>query len=164
MAAKIGNGGYSVKIEGLDDFVKDLGRAADKFNPFIEQALRISVEAVQSKAQSKLYLGHGLITGALRRSIYTVVEKKPLGGTVGVGEKYGVFVEFGTRPHIIRPKTARVLRFKVNGQYVYARQVRHPGTKGLFFMKTGLEDSIPTIDRAFNDGMKIFTAIMAGKA
>lgn len=164
MPATVSSSGYRVQIKGLDEFKRDLGRAADKFDPFIEQALRISVNTLQSKAQANLYPGHGVVTGALRRSIYTLVEKRPLSGTVGVGEKYGIFVELGTKPHVITPKRGRMLRFKINGQYVYARRVNHPGTKGLYFMKEGLEASLPTIDRAFNDSMKIFTSIMAGKA
>jgi hypothetical protein len=63
------------------------------------------------------------------------------------------FVDKGTKPHIIRPKRARLLRFGVGGtpkttpriigsvngrvgnQLVFARQVRHPGTKPRDFTK-----------------------------
>lgn len=38
------------------------------------------------------------------------------------------FNEYGTRPHVIRPRRARVLRFPVGGRIVYARRVNHPGT------------------------------------
>jgi hypothetical protein len=35
----------------------------------------------------------------------------------------------GSRPHIIRPRRAKMLRFKVGGRTVFARSVRHPGTE-----------------------------------
>lgn len=35
----------------------------------------------------------------------------------------------GTRAHVIEPKRATVLRFKVGGATVFARRVQHPGTK-----------------------------------
>lgn len=39
------------------------------------------------------------------------------------------FTEDGTRPHTIRAKRARALRFVVGGRTVYARVVHHPGTR-----------------------------------
>lgn len=35
----------------------------------------------------------------------------------------------GTEPHTILPRQRRVLRFQAGGQTVFARRVRHPGTK-----------------------------------
>lgn len=35
----------------------------------------------------------------------------------------------GTKPHPIMPRRARVLRFQAGGATVWARRVRHPGTK-----------------------------------
>ena len=35
----------------------------------------------------------------------------------------------GTRPHTIRPVKAEFLRFSARGRIVYAREVRHPGTR-----------------------------------
>ncbi len=56
-----------------------------------------------------------------------------------------VFLEGGTKPHIIRARRARALRFATSGRrlsgsprrgasVVYARHVRHPGTKPQPFM------------------------------
>lgn len=39
------------------------------------------------------------------------------------------YVLDGTRPHIIRPRRAKALRFEVGGEVVYAQLVRHPGTR-----------------------------------
>lgn len=44
-------------------------------------------------------------------------------------KKYAGYVEYGTRPHIIRPRRRRALRFRVGGAVVFARRVNHPGTK-----------------------------------
>lgn len=35
----------------------------------------------------------------------------------------------GTKPHVIIPKTAKTLRFSSRGKIVYAKVVKHPGTK-----------------------------------
>jgi len=42
---------------------------------------------------------------------------------------YASYVDEGTPPHQIRPRNARVLRFRVGGKTVFARVVNHPGTK-----------------------------------
>ena len=38
------------------------------------------------------------------------------------------FVEYGTKPHIIRPKNARALRWVGESGPIFAASVRHPGT------------------------------------
>ncbi|MFC8332721.1 hypothetical protein [Streptomyces olivaceus] len=44
-----------------------------------------------------------------------------------------------TRPHLIRPRHKRYLRFEVGGRVVYTKLVRHPGTKANDFMGRALQ-------------------------
>ncbi|MFJ4627194.1 hypothetical protein [Streptomyces sp. NPDC088847] len=44
----------------------------------------------------------------------------------------------GTRPHIIRPRRARALRFEAGGEVVFAQKVRHPGTRPNDFLARAL--------------------------
>ncbi|MFE0545213.1 hypothetical protein [Streptomyces sp. NPDC058891] len=48
------------------------------------------------------------------------------------------FVIEGTRPHVIRPRRARALRFEVGGQVVFAAYARHPGTRPNPFLQRAL--------------------------
>lgn len=50
--------------------------------------------------------------------------------TSSEGKKYnlGWLLEVGTSPHTIRPVNASALRFEVNGEEVFAKEVNHPGT------------------------------------
>lgn len=41
-----------------------------------------------------------------------------------------VWTDKGTRPHVIRPRRARALRFTSGGTVVFARRVNHPGNAG----------------------------------
>lgn len=43
--------------------------------------------------------------------------------------EYAPYIEEGTKPHIIRPRKAKALRFKIGGRIVFAQIVHHPGTK-----------------------------------
>ncbi len=60
------------------------------------------------------------------------------------------FTDEGTRPHVIRPRRAKALRFRVNGRIVYAQKVSHPGNKGTrWFTNTGPREWHGALERAF---------------
>ncbi|MFZ3595035.1 hypothetical protein [Streptomyces sp. BH104] len=48
------------------------------------------------------------------------------------------YVINGTRPHLIRPRRKKVLRFEVGGREVFTKLVRHPGTKANDFLGKAL--------------------------
>jgi HK97 gp10 family phage protein len=70
-------------------------------------------------------------SGNLRQSLGVQVHSDKV--IIGPNEKqapYAGYVEFGTRPHEIRPrKQGGVLVFNIGGRKVFTRKVSHPGTK-----------------------------------
>ncbi len=60
--------------------------------------------------------------------------------SIGSDLKYVKFIVSGTKPHTITPNRAKVLRFKVGGRTIFAKMVRHPGTKSNNFLKRALEN------------------------
>jgi len=44
------------------------------------------------------------------------------------GTFYGFLVREGTKPHEIRPRKAKALRFEIGGEVVFSLLVHHPGT------------------------------------
>lgn len=105
-------------------------------------------ERVRAQAQTMVPVK----SGELRDSIevrYPNVHKAVIGPT----KEYGVYQEFGTAsrgefggsPYIIRPKSpSGRLRFKVNGQWVTAKKVVHPGIPPHPYMRPGLQQAIGT--------------------
>jgi len=82
-------------------------------------------------------------TGRLRSSIRAEEPRIfSLRGSVKVGSdlEYAAFVNDGTRPHIIRPRRAQVLRFTVGGRTVFAKVVHHPGTRPYPFLDRALRE------------------------
>lgn len=53
-----------------------------------------------------------------------------------------VFVVFGTRPHRIVARRAKALRFEVGGRIVFAKSVRHPGTRPNNFLLDALRRAL----------------------
>lgn len=56
----------------------------------------------------------------------------------GGGVNYTMYEHDGTRPHIIRARKAKMLRFTVGGKVTFRKQVFHPGTKGSHFLTKAL--------------------------
>lgn len=73
----------------------------------------------------------GVRTGALRASIHMRHFRDPRGQYVTVGSdlRYAHMHHEGTKPHVIRPQKAKMLRFVSKGQVVMAHRVMHPGTR-----------------------------------
>lgn len=73
----------------------------------------------------------------LRDTIVTRFVTDPSGPSIWVGSNlpHALIEHEGTRPHVILPKKAKVLRFPVRGGgIVFAKRVNHPGTTGSFFL------------------------------
>lgn len=60
--------------------------------------------------------------------------------TVYALEKYALFQDQGTRPHVIRPRRARVLRFVQGGRVRFAARVFHPGNPATHFFTKPMAD------------------------
>lgn len=87
-------------------------------------------------------------TGNLGNSIGTDVDADGLGGEVGPTADYGDDVEYGTQPHLIRPKAGGFLRFNIGGRTIFAREVHHPGTAPQPYMGPAFDRNVPGFERA----------------
>ncbi|MCM6777937.1 hypothetical protein NDR87_31435 [Nocardia sp. CDC159] len=56
--------------------------------------------------------------------------------------RHARYVHDGTRPHVITPRRAAVLRFEVGGRTVFARRVQHPGYRGNPFLSSAVRDEL----------------------
>jgi hypothetical protein len=73
----------------------------------------------------------GVDTGRLKNSIHMRHFRSGIGQMIEVGSplKYALLHHEGTRPHLITPNRAQVLRFTSGSRVIYTHQVRHPGTR-----------------------------------
>lgn len=77
-------------------------------------------------------------------------EVRPDYARVGTNIFYAQWIEEGTKAHIIRPRNAKVLKFKGRGgKTVYAREAHHPGTPAFHVLATALNQGGPRINRAY---------------
>lgn len=82
-------------------------------------------------------------TGRLKQSIAIRVEGDQV--IIGPHTEYANFVEFGTRPHIIKAKNKKALAFRGPNGMVFVKQVHHPGTKPHPYVRPAFEDWVQTL-------------------
>jgi len=77
--------------------------------------------------------------------------------------EYAPYVEFGTAPHIITAKNARVLANSKTGE-IFGTVVHHPGTKANPFMERIVAASEPSITELFVTALDNINAQIASQA
>lgn len=109
----------------------------------IRQASMSELRVVGPRAVNRAKILCPVDTGRLRASIQGDLRRtwtlRPQ-FTVFTNVDYAPMVHDGTRPHVIRPVRARVLRFTVGGRVVYAKVVHHPGTRARPFLDRAVRE------------------------
>lgn len=92
---------------------------------------------VQAAARAQV----GVRTGALRASIHMRHLRDSRGQYVKIGSalNYALLHHEGSKPHLIVPNRATVLKFATRGRVVYAHAVMHPGTKANRYLTDNLK-------------------------
>ena len=114
-----------------------------QLNRTIRGASRRELETAARQVMNRAKVLAPVDTGRLRASIR--IESRRLLTlrsvyTIGSDVSYAAYVNDGTRPHTIRPRTAKALRFVVGGRVVYAKVVHHPGTRARPFLDRALRE------------------------
>lgn len=108
----------------------------------IKEAIERALPRIAIRFQNELVLASPVDTGRLRNSIRVDARGNVLTITM---VDYAFYVEFGTPPHIIKPKDKQSLKFKVGREEVFAKVVRHPGTRPNPFIRNTIRNKIPKI-------------------
>lgn len=116
-------------------------------------ALERTARFVEAEAKKHSPVGKYKHGGSLRQSIKTT-RYGNMGFIVMVNSLYGVYVDQGTRPHVILPKNKKMLAFQKNGQWVFAKRVNHPGTKAQPFFSNAVDDAGPYAQKEMAHAME----------
>lgn len=131
-----------VEVRGLKELKKTLSRISETVKKdLVEESINVIWEKAREYAPVR--------TGFLKEHIVKEVEVGR--GRVISQAPYSAFVEYGTRPHGIFPRRARALRFEVGNDVIFARYVRHPGSKPRSYMRRALEDGLRRLGVIVNE-------------
>lgn len=114
----------SINVSGTDQVRAMLARIGPVLTG---KALAQTAEDVENYIEREA--GRHEKTGALNRSIF---KRRESDGSWIVGHDrqhapHAVFVLFGTRAHVIKPKNKKALRWAGGGAFRFAKKVHHPG-------------------------------------
>ncbi len=140
----------SIQVNGITEVKGDLLRLPDRLETEdIRQMSAIAERGVETGAAS-----HSK-SGALFQSIYN--RSIPKGREVGHDPQrapHALFVVFGTRPHKIRPKNKKALRWAGAGGFIFSRLVYHPGYIGDDYMKRAADNALRQFDTIVTNTLK----------
>jgi hypothetical protein len=117
-----------------------------------DAAIRRANERVASLGvrAARMYLSRHTRSGETARNLRSRSDAREVEWYNGAPQ--ALFLEEGTRPHVIRPRNARALRWFGPGGPIFARSVRHPGTRAQ-----------PWLEPAIRDNAGVFEGIYAGE-
>ena len=141
-----------VDARDLDRFnAKIKKKAAKGKEKDIRKAIQKSCLSIKKSAMENLTSNGSVKTGHLRRSIAyktTMTE-----GTVHTSNvKYGIVIEKGSKPHVIRAKNKKALYWQ--GASYPVRAVKHPGTKAKPFLIPAFEAEKPKFIENLKEAIK----------
>lgn len=131
----------------------DLTRLAQNLaNAAGEGIQRAAAEVIKDTAERVKNVASELApkkTGELARSI-RIVYVSPVEAHIGPTVVYGLFQEYGTAsrgefggaPYVIRPVRAERLYFQVDGEWVTAKEVHHPGIPAHPYMRPAVQQAL----------------------
>lgn len=128
----------TVKVLGVEAVKSDLLQLPPALEKsVIRQMAQIAFDAAYRDANS-----HSK-SGKLTQSLFN--RAIPNGREVGHDPTiapHALFVHFGTRPHKIRPKDKKALRWAGPNGFIFAREVNHPGYRGDPYLNRAADDAI----------------------
>lgn len=136
-------------VKGLADLDRFLQELAPKIERnVLRGGVRAAARLVQARARANIHL----VSGATAKSV--VVGARARGGEVvgyvAVKSHKARWLEYGTRPHKIRPKNGKALR--IGGSFV--EEVDHPGAKPHPFLRPALDANVQSAVVAMAEYMK----------
>lgn len=143
----------NIRIAGLTDAIGKLNGIPQKLErSVLLQMSQIAYDSAQRGAGRHSKTGG---TGALFQSLYN--RQIPKGREVGHDPQrapHALFVNLGTRPHIIEPKNKKALRWASGGRFFFAGRVKHPGYRGDAYMIAATTDAVRAFRAIVDQGMK----------
>lgn len=145
----------AVEYDALREFQVDLERGGPEVERLCKAIVRKAGFDTVAVAQQLVPVD----TGHLKNSIGVDFDPDGLGFDAGPTANYGAAVEYGTRPHVIKPKKAKALHWvDENGDDVFARRVNHPGTAPRPYMRPAFERAADQAERAIEQVVDRFLA------
>ncbi len=138
---------YEIRIENLPE-LRELFRKAPKVvSKELETATKEAGKLILRTEKEEVPVK----TAQLKRSI--TMDYRPISVSIYPTTKYAIPVHEGSKPHVILPTRKKFLRFKINGKWVYAKKVNHPGNKPNKFVERTVSKTASPVNKLFEKAL-----------
>lgn len=135
--------------DSIHDLLKKFAGVPERLEKNLSMAVRMAAQEAASEAKRN----HGYTdrSSVLTNSIgpdgpHGSFRANNLHAIVSAGASYGVFIEKGTKPHVIKPKHRKALRWTGPAGFIFSRKgVKHPGTKPYRFLENSVKETMPKL-------------------
>lgn len=135
----------SVK-HNIDSAINELNATFQRLDDDVSAAIKKTVNHIQDETERGA--DKHTITGALRNAVFS--QTLPDGWIVGIDTQkapHAIFVHFKTKPHLIKPKKKKALRWTSGGDFRFSKKgVHHPGYKGDPFFHDAVDSGMRLLD------------------
>ena len=129
-----------VSLDNLWDYRYAMLNGAKELKKVCDSVLRRYSEAAALTASRLAPKRTGRLAASIRYR-----REGEMSYSVGSELRYAPYVEFGTKPHRIRPISAKALVFTVGATKVFAKAVNHPGSKEKPFLRPAFKEVEPRL-------------------
>lgn len=141
----------TIRISGIDGVEQTLARIPEAS----ERAVMALAERIHELAREGA--DKHTKTGALIDSLGHGPKRIPGGWEIGHDRQrapHAVFVHWGTKPHVIKPKKRKSLRWAGDGGFIFSRFVRHPGYKRDPWLAHAADQAVREFDQIVAQSMR----------
>lgn len=135
-----------IEARGLHEIISRLGDFPDALQDEFQVAVKISVRDIRERALDE-HEWKSRTGMTEREGIQSSIDG--LMGVVELATPNAIGLHNGRPPHVIKPRNKLVLRFPVNGKFVFTKRVNHPGNKPEPFLFNAAEKEEPAIQSRF---------------
>ena len=114
----------------------DLNNMIPQFRRALQRSHDLTAQEVWGNLREYSPQDHGRLAGS-----WTLTKRGEMYSTVGTSVKYALVQNDGSKPYDIFPRSAKALRFVVDGDVIFAKRVRHPGIKGKQYIEKSIDEA-----------------------
>ena len=139
-------------MKNIESLSVDISRLGEQIIDNLIQAQRSTARDLLKDAKFLAPVGTGAYRNSIKMSDTTyknnhittsIYTDAMVYDSAGRGYNLGKLIEYGTRPHLIKPVHAQCLKFEIDGKTIFASYVFHPGTTANPHFQMALQRNIP---------------------
>ncbi len=134
-------------MEGVEAMLANIKSASESIKTKVKEQVFDSANAIRNEARSLVPVK----TARLKNSIGVNFDNAGFSATISTDVEYAQSIEYGSRPHVIEVKNAKVL---TDGVHFFGKKVNHPGNRPMPFMNPAMESERSNFINGIKEALK----------